>query len=311
MTRTRTTERKRVRDKQNRRRRLVMIAVGAATLVALLALFLLTANQTVEAPIAEGALERFPTELESRTTEGYPRFGRADAPLQVSWFCQFDSLECVNFHNEAIDQLATWARDGEIVLTYVPLYGQSGNTRGAARAVLCAAQQQHAWPLISTFYNWRLAYGDVPAFTNNRIVSGLNQIETLDRGAYDACIRGDASDTALVEAQNDVRGLSTVGFNQAPPAVTQNGVVLLVDGQQMRNASDVLAALEAAINRTTPATPATVVPADVTEEAPAEATETAEATEAAETDLTAAVDVEATATALAAEADATAEATPE
>jgi hypothetical protein len=305
MTRTRTTERKRVRDKQNRRRRLVMIAVGAATAVALLALFLLTANQTVEAPIAEGAFERFPSELEGRTSEGYPRFGLASAPVQVSWFCQFDSLDCVNFHNEAIDQLAAWARDGEIVLTYVPLYGQSGNTRGAARSVVCAAQQEQAWPLISTFYGWRLAYGDVPAFTNNRLVSGLNQIETLDRGAYDNCIRGDAPDITLTEAQTDVRGLSTVGFNQPPPAVTQNGVVLVVDGQQMRNAADVLAALEAAINRTAPVTPATQPAADVTEEAPeVEATEAADAVDVTEEAPVAAIDTTP-------EADATAEATPD
>lgn len=256
-----------------------MLAVTVATLVVFLAIFLITANQPTEAPIAEGALERFPTELESRTAEGFPRFGQANAPLQVSWFCAFDSIDCVTFHNDAIEQLAEWARNGDIILTYVPLYGQAGNTQGAARSVVCAAQQRSAWPLISTFYNWRLAYGEIQAFTNNRIISGLDQLPNLDRGAYDGCIRSDAPGIALVEAQTDQRGVTGM---TAIPAVTLNNVIL-VGGEantQLTTAEDVLAALETAIagvNRPTPV-PTTVPTAEPAVERTPEAEATAEAT---------------------------------
>ena len=279
-----------MREQEQRRRRLVMLAVAAATLVVILAIFLITANQPTEAPIAEGAVERFPSELESRTTEGYPRLGRGDAPLQVAWYCNFDSIDCATFHDGAIDQLATWARDGEILLTYVPLYGQAGNAQGAARAVVCAAQQQSAWPLISTFYNWRQVYGEVPAFTNNRIVSGIDQLPGIDRAAYDACIRSDAPGAALVEANNDVRGLT--GFTTTP-GVTLNNVVLMGGeaNAQLTTADAVLAALEQAIAGTVRSTP-TVVPTidpeavveptvEVTTDATAAPTESAEETPAA------------------------------
>jgi len=306
MTRSRTTERKRIREQQQRRQRLVMLAVASATIVVILAIFLITANQPTEAPIAEGAVARFPSEMESRTTEGYPRFGRANAPLQVSWYCNFDSIDCATFHDGAIDQLATWARDGEILLTYVPLYGQAGNTQGAARAVVCAAQEQSAWPLISTLYGWRQAYGEVPAFTNNRIVSGIDQLAGIDRAAYDACIRSDMPGAALVEANNDVRGLT--GFT-GTPGVTLNNVVL-VGGEanaQLTTAEDVLAALEEAIAGTVRSTP-TVVPTvdpETLVEPTVEATEAVEPTEAAEDAPPAATD------ALEATVEPTAEATAE
>lgn len=286
MTRSRTTERKRIREKQQRRQRLVLLAVASATIVVILAIFLITANQPTEAPIAEGALERFPTELEGRTTEGYPRFGRASAPLQVSWFCNFDSLDCAAFHDAAIDQLATWARDGEILLTYVPLYGQAGNAQGASRAVVCAAQQQAAWPLISSFYDWREAFGEIQAFTNNRIVTGVDQLPGFNRADYDACIRGDAPGATLVEANNDVRGLT--GF-ATTPAVTLNNVVL-VGGEanlQLTSAEEILAAIEQAIAgavRSTPTVVPTIDPDTVVEptaEATLEEAEPVEATEAA------------------------------
>lgn len=304
MTRSRTTERKRSRERQQRRRRLVMVAVSAATIVVLLAIFLITANQPTEAPIPEGALERFPTELESRTTEGYPRLGLASAPLQVSWYCAFDSIDCATFHDAAIDQLAAWARDGEILLTYVPLYGQTGNTQGASRAVVCAAQQQAAWPLLSAFYHWRQEYGEIQAFTNNRIISGLDQIPGLNRAEYDACIRGNAPGTALVEALNDQRGVTGM---EAIPAVTLNNVILVggEESGQLTTADAVLAALEEAIAGTTRPTPEpTSAPV-----AEVEATPDAEVTEApAETTPEEAPVVEVTE---APTVEATAEATPE
>ena len=296
MTRSRTTERKRTREKQERRRRLVMLAVAAATLVVILAIFLITANQPTEAPIAEGAVERFPSELESRTTEGYPRFGRADAPLQVSWYCNFDSIDCATFHDGVIDQLATWARDGEILLTYVPLYGQSGNAQGAAQAVVCASEQQSAWPLISTFYNWRQAYGEVPSFTNNRIVSGIDQLPGVDRAAYDSCMRSAAPGATLVEANNDTRGLTSF---TATPAVTLNNVVLMggEENAQLTTAEAVLAALEQAIAgtvRTTPTVTPTTDPATIVEptvEATSDAVEPTEAVEDAPAAATDAVEI--------------------
>src|SRR5690606_29041009 len=144
-----------------------------------------------------------------------------------------------------------------------------------------AAQQQAAWPLISTFYDWRETYGEVQAFNNNRITSGIGQLENVDGGQFGACIRGGDLDTALVEASNDQRGLT--GF-VGVPAVTLNNVVMVDDeGVQLTTAEAVLAALEDAIGdpEAVPTAEATEAP-EATTEAPVEATEEPVATEAAD-----------------------------
>lgn len=273
MSRSRTTERKRERQRQQRRQQLMTLGILAIAVVLLLVVFAIIANQPAEAPIPDAARTRYDGLQQSRTTEGYPRLGAINAPLQVAWYCNFDSLDCAAFHDEAIDELVARVRDGAIALTYVPLFGQIGNSQGAARAAMCAAEQNAFWPLHDAFYQWRQMYGEVQAFTNNRIVSGIAQLD-INRARYDGCISSGAPDAVLQEAATDARGL--VNFTTTP-AVTVNGVVLVNDSNvQLTTASEILTALDEAIaSRAAPAAP--------TEEAGMEQPEAAEAPEVTET----------------------------
>lgn len=280
MSRSRTTERKRIRERQQRRQQLITLGVAAVAVVLLLVVFTVIANRPEEAPIPEAALTRYNDLEKGRTTEGYPRLGAANAPLQVAWYCNFDSPDCATFHDEAIDALVNHARAGSIALTYVPLAGQVGNSLGAARAAVCAAQQNSFWPLQDALYQWRQTYGEIQAFTNNRIVSGVGKLD-INRAQYDACIAGGKPDETLREATSDVRGL--VNFTTTP-AVAVNGVVLVSDeGKQLSTAADILAALDEAIagRGRAPETTATPVAAEPESTAAPEVTAEAEATAAA------------------------------
>ena len=114
MTRSRTAVRKQEREKQQRKQQRLTIAVLAAAAVALIAIFLVLANQTVEAPIPEGALTRYEGLTQNFTNEGYPRLGSAAAPVQVAEFCTFDSEECAAYNDSLTDPIIERVRAGSI-----------------------------------------------------------------------------------------------------------------------------------------------------------------------------------------------------
>lgn len=247
MSRTRTTERKRVRQKEQRRRQLLGLGAMGAAIAAVLIMFLFLANQPAEAPIPEGSLTRYANVEQGLTDDDYPRLGDRDAPVEVAWYCNFDSVDCAAFHDQAIDRLSALAREEKIVLTYVPLYGQVGNSQGAARAAMCVAQQDGFWVFQDALYQWLQDYGAVQAFTNNRIVSGVTNL-SLNRAEYDGCVAGGTPGGILSAAISDMNGL--VPKPTIMPAVTINGVVAVDDeGIPLTSAEPILAAIDAAIAR--------------------------------------------------------------
>ena len=222
MTRSRTAVRKQEREKQQRRQQRITIAVLAVCVVALLAIFILLANQPAEAPIPEGAQARYEGLSQNFTNEGYPRLGSAAAPVQVAEYCTFDSVECAAYNDTLIDPILERVRAGSISFTFAPLYSSSaGNSQGAARAAVCAAQQDAFWPFHDALYAWQRAYGVVQAFTNNRIVSGIGNLG-LNRAQYDSCMGSDRPGTVIDTAFNAARGITNFG---TAPTITINNVV--------------------------------------------------------------------------------------
>lgn len=286
---SRTVVRREEREKERRRQRLITGSIVAAALVAVAVFIIVIVNAPADATVPEGALTRYEGVQQTRTTEGFPRLGSPDAPIQLAEFSSFDCPHCREFHAAAIDQLVDRVRTGYVAVTYVPLYGFGSvtNGQGAAEASICAAEQSKFWSFHDGLFEWQGLYGN-QAFTNNRINAGVDAF-ALDRGAFNACMSSSRPDDVL----NAARAYQQRFGVTATPTFTINGVIPLDSDQQSINTPEgIIARLDAEIARIgrLPATQEASVetPAEATSEATVEAAEptdepVGEATEAAVT----------------------------
>jgi protein-disulfide isomerase len=169
-----------------------------------------------------------------------------------------------------------------VAFIYVPLWQRAdasvANTQGAARAGVCAVQQNAFWPLHDAFFEWQSVYGN-QAFTNSRILSGISALD-LNRGDYDACIASGRPDEVLNRAQQQA---STLINFVGTPTIAINGVVPVDgDGNPFTDPGDILAAMDSAIaaaeaRRQQPEATVETTPeaTEATEEATPSVTETA------------------------------------
>jgi protein-disulfide isomerase len=295
ITASRDAERQKAREAERIRRRNITIGlvVGAIALVIVVLLILINIPQ--EAPIPPETAARYDGLAVSRTEDGYPVLGESDARVKVSLYSSFDCPNCRTFHDETIDALVERVRNGQIALTFVPLYGYGTvpNGQGAAIAALCAIEQRQFWQFQGMLFAWKGVYGN-QSFANNRISAGITALE-MDAGQHRACVNGGSAGDVLNRARSAVQAL--LNFN-GTPTVTINGVVPVetVDGLDVPivGAENILAAIDREIERTsggpeaTPEATAEAVIPDATPEATPEATAepAAEATPEVTPDMT-------------------------
>jgi protein-disulfide isomerase len=263
---TRTVERRKARERERRRQQLITGGIIIVALVVIAVILVFVVNAPADAPIPDGALTRYDGIAQTRTTEGYPRLGDANAPVQVAEYSSFDCPHCRDFHDQSIDPILDRVRTGAVAFTFVPLYGTGSfaNGQGAAAAALCAADQNLFWPFHDALFYWQGQFGN-QAFTNNRISSGVDAFK-LDRGAYNGCVGGGAVTDILNRARSQAAALLNY---TGTPTITINGVVPLDQNQQpLNDANSILARIDEEIARSpvvpTPATPASATTPEAT-----------------------------------------------
>lgn len=295
MARSRTAERKKEREKQQRRQRLRLIAVLVGAVAVLVIAVIVIATLPAEAPIPEVTATRYDGVQRGRTDDGFPRLGEPNARLQVAEYARYDCPDCAAFHEAAIDDLVERARDGLINVTFYPLASTTGNSRGAARAALCAAEQDRFWQVTDALYEWLGLYGEIQAFTNNRIQSGISALN-LNVSQYNNCLGRNEPNDLLNEAATRFQNLT--GGDGITPIFTINGVVPTGEnGGIIRTAGPLIDLIDQTIADQEPL-PTPEVTAEATTETTPEATAAATAEAAATEPATA-------------EPAATAEATPD
>jgi protein-disulfide isomerase len=268
--RARTRERRQEREKQRtRNRQLVLVGVVAAVAV-ILVVFLVLSNLPTEATISPETVERYAGIPQSVDEEGFPVLGNPDAPIKVVEYASFDCPHCGEFYQTITPSLVERARNGEISMTYVPLYGTGGirNGEGAARAAICAGAQGDFWTYHGTLFSWQNTYVN-QAFDGNRLESGATNLG-LDVGAWNSCLRSEETSALLVAATTASTRLE--GFT-GTPTVTVDGTIITPELNAINQAIDTGLSMLSQL-------PEPI--AEVTEEATEEATEAAsEATEEA------------------------------
>lgn len=220
---SRAVERRKAREQERRRQRILVIG-GVVGIIALLAIVAIVINTLpAEAPIPEGAVERYQDISTSTTQEGYARLGDAqNTRVRVVEYASFSCPACRTFHEEGYDTLLERVRAGDINYTFVPM-GQFGNVGGedAARAAQCVNEQGQFWPYHDMLYSWQSLYAN-QAFTLNRLRTGVENLG-LNIDQYNACMGSDRP--AQIVAQGLAEGQDVPGFS-GTPAFTINGVNL-------------------------------------------------------------------------------------
>lgn len=241
----RTTERRKERERERRRNRMIAVVVVVVVLAALAATALILANMPSDATLPPDAVARYQGVTQTHTAEGYPRLGDGTIPVQVALYSSFDCTACRTLHEEIMGDLIQRVRDGQIAVTFVPLYGTGSitNGRGAARAAMCADQQDGFWPYQDALFFWQGRDGN-QAFTESRLKSGIRELG-LDQGAYEVCARSGTPDEVLNSARTSAAALlNFVGT----PTVTINGVTPVDENAQpISGAPALLVAIDRAI----------------------------------------------------------------
>jgi len=290
MSRARTLERRKEREQQKKRQRQTAIIIGIVV-IALIAvgLFVLT-QQPAEAPIPPGAAALYSGIPQSTTDDGFPVLGSDDAPVKVIEYASFDCPHCLEFHQTVTPSIIDRVRKGEVQFTYAPLYGTGSisNGLGAAQAALCVGQQGKFWEFHDALFDWQGLYANT-AFSDQRLKTGITNLG-IDRGQWDQCMAGGASQTILDAALKASQLQNIAGT----PAIVVNGTML-----PTFDVDTVNSAIDTAFNQAGGVPAAPVV--EGTQEATAEAT--VESTSEATAESTTQPAVEAT-------TEATAETTP-
>lgn len=230
MARSRAVERREQRETEKRAQQRRWTVIGIILGIVVVAVLVFLVRQPAEAPLDEASATRYADVEQSRTEDGFARLGDPAAPVNVSVYTSYASTNAGAFHLEAIDPLIERVRAGSVQVIYIPMTlgnvdgSQTANGVGAARAALCAIEQSRFWQLTDALFNWQRSYGN-QAFTNNRIVAGLDALQ-IDQSAYNTCIGSARPGDALNTAENDAEGLQNFA---GMPTITINGAVPLND----------------------------------------------------------------------------------
>ncbi len=275
MARSRAVERREQRETEKRAQQRRWTVIGIVLAVVVIAVLVFLVRQPAEAPLVEASTARYADIEQSRTEDGFARLGDPAAPVNVSVYTSFASTSAGALHTSAIDALVERVRAGSAQLIYIPMTlgnvdgSQIANGVGTARAALCAIEQGRFWQLADAFFSWQGLYVN-QAFTNNRIVAGLDALQ-MDQSAYTACLSSSRPGDALNTAETDAEGLLNFA---GMPTVTINGAVPLTDENlPLTDVTAILERIDAAIADSQRAPePEAEATEDVTPEATAEST---------------------------------------
>ena len=291
MGRQRTLERRKEREQQKKKQRNVYIVIGAVVAAVLAVVIVLLITVPADAPIPNGTATRYQGIDQSYSDKGFPVLGNVNAPVKVTEYSSFDCPHCADFHEGTWPQVLDTIRKGEVVFTYVPVYGTGGiqNGQGAAKSAICAGDQGKFWEMYDALFAWQTAYANT-AFSQNRFVGGINALG-LDKSKWDQCFGSGHPDTVVAAAMDAFRLQGAAGT----PSLLVNGNVVDVSSNvslmdaisQAFQAAGGIPAVESTAEATTEATQP--VAAEVTAEATTQPTveKTAEATTEATTEATA------------------------
>lgn len=171
----------------------------------------------VAAPVFAQDGDRYANLPQEQTLQGFPMLGYPSALVDVRIYAAFDDPASAQFWAQSFDGLLQRIRNGEIRVIFVPLYGtgEIAGGRGAARASICALEQNFFWQYTDRLFQWRTEFG-ADAFSGDRLLSGALDLG-VGQGQWVECFASDGPDVILNDAQQTANNEAT--FSATPYVV--------------------------------------------------------------------------------------------
>ncbi len=157
------------------------------------------------------------------TPEGFPMLGREDAPVSMVEYGSYDSVASGLSHTEIFQPLLPRIESGDVRYTFIPLSGTGTlpNGTGAARAALCAGEQDTFWEYHTRLYSLQVRDEDV--FDGGSLIDIVNELG-LDAEAWNACALGENTNATLRAASEAALDLES--YAGTPTILLNDGFAL-------------------------------------------------------------------------------------
>lgn len=233
------SERQRIRQQRARRKQITIItAIAAISVLAVILLIALTGKSSAQGEIKTAAARQWPI------AEGKV-LGAADASVVVMEFADFQCPYCRLYHEQVFSNVINdYVASGLVRYEFhhlIVIDGNIGSTesRQAAEASQCAAEQNRFWDYFDTLYANQQSEGS-GTFSNTRLKQ-MAEVIGLDTAEFNRCL---GSLRPAGEVGTDERLAASYGLSSTPS--------LLVNGVKVENALDyrqVQAAIDAALGQ--------------------------------------------------------------
>lgn len=170
----------------------------------------------LDAPVPDDVGARYAGLERGVTEQGFPRLGRADAPVLFEDFSSYACSHCGAFFEDELPGLLDAIEAGRAQFVLIPVpFGRGAPT--ATRAALCAEEQGMFWEMNDTLFSWQGRFVG-STFHARRVSMGADALG-LEMDAFEACMDGDAVQQVIDRARSefDRRGL------RGTPSLFANG----------------------------------------------------------------------------------------
>jgi len=146
-----------------------------------------------------------------------PVLGRADAPVTIIEFSDYECPYCQRYHSETFSQIiATYGDQIRYVFKDLPLTSIHPNAIPAANAAHCAHEQNTFWEFHDLLFSMQLGL-------NNNAYLAYADALGLDQGAFEACLNEGRYVEVVME---DTKTLSNFNVQLSTPTFFINGQYL-------------------------------------------------------------------------------------
>jgi hypothetical protein len=203
-------------------------------------------------PAPARATDRYADLPQGATALGFPQLGFPSAPASVIVYNAVDCTDCLLFHVQSMPRLLERIRNGEALLTFVPVTSPA-NPLGETmvRGLYCASEQNAFWRYLDALYS---VYGGEGAESLDS--TRLSQIAVgigIDENGWQACVLSSRATDFLTLGRDTAQGqfgeeqfVLAAQVNNAPSPVDPDGLVRAIDTA----VGAVDAAVQSAINAT-------------------------------------------------------------
>lgn len=195
-----------------------------------------TIELVVDVAFTEDVQVRYDAYAQGVTDAGFPRLGRADAPVTVEVITSFDCPACRTFHETVLPTLLPRINAGDVQVVTVPIYGTGSYPNGdtAARAALCVGGDAF-WGYSDTLFSWQEQYSGF-AYMYERLQQAAQGLVDLAPDAFNDCFVS-AQTTQTLQNAIDV-AVAQLGTQVATPSVIVNGAQVPADSQSINAVID-------------------------------------------------------------------------